>query len=304
MTQILTKEKLRLKRRQLYQEPVFLVCHEALRPLLRSLDIVRLFIFSEEFSQDILFYRPADHLMMEDEVGDVWNDKFVEGEYRGTPEEANIDFHLLLILSLVQLHALRHTNPHARPLAKLLLAFCLEYEGLRVLLGEFIVKEHQLRDQGKITFKKRPRQPKVEPPAVEDETKSPHPHQPAAGDGKSESYLEVRKFLSAYTDNCKMLTPEAMERALIPLLLTNAQYHFAFTGEINHLVEELGLKNQKIVNPQVSGDFVMNKEVTNEVNGVAKGGTGIAIGGESSPGSIIRKMGDGKMGDGDMADST
>lgn len=301
MTQILTKEKFRLKRRQLYQEPVFLVCHEALRPLLCSLDIVELFVFSEEFTQDILLYQPADHLMMEDEVGYVWNDKFVEGEYRGTPEEADIDYHLLLILSLVKLHALRHINPHARPLSKLLLAFCREYEGLRALLGEFILKEHQLRDQGKITFKKRSRQSKVEPPTVENETEPPHP---AAGDGKSESYPEVRKFLAAYADNCKKLTSDTMERALIPLLLTNAQYHFVFTGEINHLVEELGLKNLKIVNPQVNGDLVMNKKVENEVNGVAKGGTGIIIGRENCSDTIIRKMGDGKMGDGNMADST
>lgn len=164
----LTQDNLRQIRYQLYQDQVFLVTHSALRILLRALDLVKLFVLAYKFTDGLLAHLPSEYDLMEYEVEDIFrelNEELVaDGKADVADEDVAFDGRLLLILSLVKLHALRHTDPRARPLSKLLLTFCLEYGGLRELLGEFIVKEHQLRDQGKLVFLKRSRKTGVEPP--------------------------------------------------------------------------------------------------------------------------------------------
>lgn len=267
-----TKEQLRQERRLLYQNPVFLVTHEALRPLLRSFDIVELFIFAEQFTLGLLDHPPTEHSLMEYEVNDLKED--LSDDYMGN--DIDLDCQLLLMLSLVKLYALRHTHPLARLLSKVLLPFCTEYEGFRELVGKFIVKEQELRNQGKITFQKRKKQP---PQA------SSEPSKLASPDANSPSPVsplsEARAFVGQLVSNCENLTPNAIEHILVPLMTTNEQYGNAFDEEVDRLKEKLGMKTTSILRPHVEGDLVMEKHVEHEVNGVKEGGSGI----------IIKKMG-------------
>ena len=184
----------------------------------------------------------------------------------------------MLILSLVKLHALRHTDPRARPLSKLLLTFCLEYEGLRGLLGEFIVKEHQLRDQGKLVFLKRPRKTGVEPPLVDGGASALPPLLSGA-----------REFVACFVANCKPLTADAIQHILVPLMTTNEQYGNAFDEEVNELKEKLGMKTASLLQPHVEGDFVLQKYVENEVDGVKKGAIGVIVKNIKDSGSATTK---------------
>ena len=249
-----SKDELRQKRRQLYQDPVFLATHEALRPLLRSFDIVELFIRAEQFTLVLLAHPPIERSLMEYEVADLRDDLVADG-YEVADSD---DFLLLLILSLVNIYALRHILPCARVLLGVLLPFCREYHGFKELLGKFVAKEHQLQGQGKMALQKSPR--------LLAGTLSQQP--PA---------LEVKAFVACLVSNCECLSPDSMERILVPLMATNEQYGHVFDEEVNRLKEKLGMKTTTTIQPLVQGDLVMEKRVEHEVNGVEKGGAGIVI---------------------------
>ena len=278
----LTQDNLRQIRYQLYQDQVFLVTHSALRILLRALDLVKLFVLAYKFTDGLLAHLPSEYDLMEYEVADIFrelNEELVaDGKADVADEDVAFDGRLLLILSLVKLHALRHTDPRARPLSKLLLTFCLEYEGLRGLLGEFIVKEHQLRDQGKLVFLKRPRKTGVEPPLVDGGASALPPLLSGA-----------REFVACFVANCKPLTADAIQHILVPLMTTNEQYGNAFDEEVNELKEKLGMKTASLLQPHVEGDFVLQKYVENEVDGVKKGAIGVIVKNIKDSGSATTK---------------
>ena len=113
----LTQDNLRQIRYQLYQDQVFLVTHSALRILLRALDLVKLFVLAYKFTDGLLAHLPSEYDLMEYEVEDIFrelNEELVaDGKADVADEDVAFDGRLLLILSLVKLHALRHTDPLA-----------------------------------------------------------------------------------------------------------------------------------------------------------------------------------------------
>lgn len=268
MATIFSKEELRQKRRLLYQDPVFLVTHEALHTLLRSLDIVELSILAEHFTQGLLAHPPIDHSLMVYEVDDLRDDLSAMAPASDSAAVVAVpdsDFLLLLILSLVKLYALRHVHPYARPLLRQLLPFCQEYRGFKDLLGSFIVKEQQLRHQGKLVFQKR---------QLHQQRSA---HLQAGGQGAEPPLSAARAFVARFVSNCARLTPTTIEHVLLPLMVTNEQCANAFDAEVNQLIERLGIKTTPVIQPQVQGDFVMSKQVEHEVNGVGKDGVGVII---------------------------
>lgn len=277
MATIFSKEELRQKRRLLYQDPVFLVTHEVLHTLLRSLDIVELSILAEHFTQGLLAHPPIDHSLMVYEVDDLRDDLAAVGPVSDSsavgpvPDSSAVvavpdsDFLLLLILSLVKLYALRHVHPDARPLLRQLLPFCQEYQGFKDLLGSFIVKEQQLRHQGKLVFQKR---------QLHQQRSA---HLQAGVQGAEPLLSEARAFVARFVSNCACLTPTTMEHVLLPLMVTNEQCANAFDAEVNQLIEKLGIKTTPVIQPLVQGDLVMEKRVEHEVSGVGKDGVGVII---------------------------
>lgn len=250
MTQIPTKEQLRQKRRQLYKNPVFITTQEALKPLVSTHDPVGLFVFAEDFTNNLLQNPPLDRSLMEYEVDDIREDV-----------ANDVDCQLVFILAFVILHAQRHENSVARKLSHILLYFCKDYNGLKDLFAAFITKEQQLRHEG------------ILPSSARVSRGEAIPHPPNSG----ATSPETRRFVAQLVDNCKALTPDSIERILVPLMATNEQYHNAFDPEVNRLKEKLGMKTTPGQQSIIRGDFVMEKKVENEVNGVENGGIGIII---------------------------
>lgn len=136
------KEEIRQRRPQLFQSFVFLATHEALKPRLRTLDIVELFASADSFANDLIAHRATSHSLMQYDVEDLSLDL----------SDTN-DINLLLILTLVKLHTMRRTHDEAlaqtiRSLTLTLSLFCRRIEGYHQLLRLFIAKKHQLMEQG------------------------------------------------------------------------------------------------------------------------------------------------------------
>lgn len=268
MAQI-SQDELRRKRHQLYKNPVFLVTHEALRPLLHSLDIVELFDRAEAFTQNLLECLPIDRSLMEYEVEDIREDI-----------TDTADCQLVLILTFVKLRALRCVHDEARALSHVLLAFCQEYDGFRELMGDFIAKERLLRHQGRLGQLSgrtnrgnlcAPCSLRIQPCGASVR------QEPLSASVAGEELAQAGTLVARFVDNCLPLTPDAIQQILVPLMSTNEQYENAFDAEVNKLKERLSMKTNTVIHPLVQGDLVMNKQVDHEVNGVEKGGTGVFV---------------------------
>lgn len=249
------KDKMRSMRIKLYQDPVFLIGHEAIKPLLRGLDLTELFASAEAFAHHLTMFGITDESLLAYEVEDV-RAEFAELEAANASHD-HCDFHLFLIVTFIKLCAMRKNTPTAVDTARALLVFCEEYESLDKLMYSLDNKEASLRAQHRL------------PSLLEYELRT-----------LSEESLpleEMRGFVHALVDNCMALTPESIERFLTLLMIANEQYGNAFGEEVDRLKEKLGMKTTSLMQPLVEGDFVMNKQVEHEVNGVKEGGAGVVI---------------------------
>ena len=91
-----------------------------------------------------------------------------------------------------------------------------------------------------------------------------------AESGGSEDVRELLTYFGSISDK---LDQESVKGLIIVLGKYNNDHAHAYTKEIDVLYDKLGIKGTQII----QGDFVMKKEVQQEVNGVAEGGTGISI---------------------------
>ena len=82
---------------------------------------------------------------------------------------------------------------------------------------------------------------------------------------------------------------DAIQHILVPLMTTNEQYGNAFDEEVNELKEKLGMKTASLLQPHVEGDFVLQKYVENEVDGVKKGAIGVIVKNIKDSGSATTK---------------
>lgn len=83
---------------------------------------------------------------------------------------------------------------------------------------------------------------------------------------------QAREVVRILVDNCENLTGDAIEKILVPLMSTNELYNHAFDAEVDRLKKKLGLKTHSEINIE---EFVVNKNVENEINKIEKGGIGI-----------------------------
>lgn len=249
------KSEMRSMRIKLYQDPVFLIGHEAIKPLLQRLDLTELFASADLFAHHLTKFDITDESLMAYEVEDA-KAEFTELETPNASHEHS-DFHLFLSVTFFKLCAMRKNTPTADDTARALLGYCEEYKGFDKLMSSMSSKEASMRAQHRL------------PSLLEYELRT-----------LSEESLpleETRRFVHTLVDNCMALTPESIERFLIPLMTTNEQYGNAFGEEVDRLKEKLGMKTTPVIQPLVQGDFVGEKHVQYEVNGVKKGGAGVII---------------------------
>lgn len=249
------KNMMRSMRLKLYQDPVFLIAHEAIKPLLRLLDLTELFASAELFVHHLTKFEITDESLMSYEVEDV-REEFSE---LNAPDASAplIDFQLFLAVSFIKLCAMRKKSATAAHTARTLLGYCDEYEGFGKLISSMDSKEASLRAQHTL------------PSLLEYELRT-----------LSEERIsleETKRFVHAFVDNCMALTPESIERILTPLMTTNEQYGNAFSEEVNRLKEKLGMKTTPVAQTLVQGDLVGEKHVQYEMNGIENGGNGVII---------------------------
>ena len=240
-------DELRMMRLRLYKDPVFLIGHEKIRPLLQSLDLTELFASAEAFAFHLAKLAVTEESLMEYEVEDV----------KGELPDASTDYYLLLSVTFFKLCAMRKTLPSAASTARTLVSFCAEYEGFTPLMLSMEDKETKLRAHHRL------------PTLLEYELTT-----------LSQERLPLKQaqdFIHKFIDNCMALTPSSIENILLPLMATNEQYGNAFDEEVNRLKQKLGMKTDPVIQPLVQGDLVMEKKVEYEVNEVKKDGVGIII---------------------------
>lgn len=258
-----SQEQLRQKCRQLYQNPVFLATHEALSHLLQHFDIATLFDHAQSFAQCLIANRVIDRSLMEYEMNFMRQDLYAEGSQdEKCLKDIKKDEKLLLLLTLAILRycvkAYRHTQEEAiARKASLALAHFIPREKRSMkLVRSFMDKARQLRKEGRWQLSAKNAMSQEPPPTASD-------------------LASAHKFVSRLVNNCECLNSEAIEHILLPLLITNEQYDYAFNEEVNRLKEKLGIKTDLTIRPNIQGDFVMQKKVAYEVDNVEAGGMGV-----------------------------
>ena len=72
---------------------------------------------------------------------------------------------------------------------------------------------------------------------------------------------QAKEVIKNLVDNCMGLTSNTMEKILIPLMITNEQYNYAFSKDVNRLKEKLESKTKTNFNFEKLNDIHDNEQV-------------------------------------------
>lgn len=241
ITQHLAPESARELRLKLYNDPVFLIAHEAVRPKLRHIDLVALFVSAQNFAAYLVQHGITDHDLMSYELDDVRCEM-----------KANADYYIFLTIVFIKLCSVAKRNPMADQAARAIVGYCNEYDGFGDLLKAMDNREHKLRREDRLTG------------LLEKELCAMTPAKMGTE--------HAAKVVSAIVDNCMGLTADSTEKILVPLMATNDQYAHAFDADVDRLKKRLGLKTS----PQTNRvELVMEKKVEYEIGNVEAGAVGV-----------------------------
>ena len=112
-------EERRNTRIKLYKDDVFLIAQEAINKMEISIPLVDLFASADQFTNFLLDNDLSERDTMQFEIDDLREEVSDE-----------LTFYVLLSLSFVKLCALRMVKPNAENVARALVGFCQEYDGL------------------------------------------------------------------------------------------------------------------------------------------------------------------------------
>lgn len=240
--QQLSPTTIRTARLKMYKDPVFLIAHEAVRPLLRSIDLMTLFVSAQNFAAYLLNNGITDSELMMYELDDARSEL-----------SETVDYHMFIAIVFIQLCSVAKTNTLAARAARSIVDYCNEYDGFCDLLKKFDNKEHRLRRENRLTGLLKQELLDLKPDNVGME--------------------QAARVVQAIVDNCMGLTADSIEKILVPMMTTNEQYAHAFDADVDRLKQRLGLKTT----PQgvTIKELVMEKKVENEVGYVEAGAVGI-----------------------------
>ena len=240
--QQLSPASMRTTRLELYKDPVFLIAHEAVRPLLHKIDLVTLFVSAQNFAVYLLRNGISDSELMLYELEDLRSEL-----------EQDTDYHLFLTIVFIKLCSIARLNAQAAQTARSIVGYCNEYEGFCDLLKAMDNKEHKLRRENRLTGLLKEELLAITPENVGVE--------------------QAAKVVETIVDNCMGLTAESIQSILVPMMSTNDLYAHAFDTDIDRLKQKLGLKTS----PQrpIINELVMEKKVENEIGNVEAGAIGV-----------------------------
>ena len=240
----LSPASVRTKRLQLYKDPVFLIAHEVVRPLLHDIDLTTLFVSARNFAAYLMANNITDEQLM-----------FYELEEARREIRELGDYYMFLAVVFIKLCAIASSNPQADQASRALVGYCNEYEGFCALLKEMDSKERKLRRENRLAG------------LLGDELADLTPCEV----GLEQAHEGVKAIVA----NSMVLTADSVEKTLLPLMATNEQYAHAFDVEVDCLKKRLGLKTSPQATQVTVKELVMEKKVEFEIGNVEAGAVGV-----------------------------
>lgn len=249
----LTKEEQRQERRKLLQgnvDVVYAICHDALKelnPQYTNLSAVEIYLSAKEWVKMLVSLGDIDEAL-EDEMDDLY-DEAREAE-NGTEHDGMII--MIVASAIICAESRKRVGLDAKKTIMSIFSRWDDHELLLPLLSRFSEKEQARWSEGKrtnlLTY---------ELECIDN----------------SKGSQDIHEFLEWFAYISDTLDQESVRGLILAISKYNMDHGYAYTKEIDALYKKLGIKGT----PIVQGDFVLKKEVQNEVNGVQSGGTGVSI---------------------------
>ena len=244
----LNKEQQRSSRRQVLNDIVYVISHDALKGMQReghtALSPVEVFLSAQRFTE-MLQSLPNVEEGIDDEIDDL------EDEACG-----DNDAMLIMAVATVLLQAVGRYNSglDSRIIINRIFEHLDGNEFFLPFLNQLAYKEESRWLEGKKT-----------------DLLNYELHEIEIEGGGSE---EIRQLFEDFVGYSDKMGENSVKELLLILMKYNINHNNAYNREINALFEKLGIKSPTIQNIQ---EMVLNKNVQNEVGNVAPGATGIII---------------------------
>lgn len=226
----LDKEQVKIERRKLLSDDVFVVFHDVLKEWqqggITELTPAELFLSAKSFSEAVVTLPDAME-GLEDEIDDL-----VE-EASGEDDAMIITMMASGILYALGTHRLGFDAPSV---IKAIYVRWNDHHLFFPFLEEGVKKEQARWLEGKKTHLLMYELEEInkEKPKLE----------------------ETRGFVKSFVDNCMSLTGDAIEKILVPLMSTNENYNNAFDDDVNRLKKKLGIKTE----PKIQSTNIFEKD--------------------------------------------
>lgn len=230
---------MRTVRVKLYKDPVFLIAHEAVRPLLKSTDLVTLFVSAQNFAAYLMANGIMDEEFLLYELEDV-RSELTEHE----------DYYMFLSIVFIKLCSVAKFNAQAAQTARAIVGYCNEYDGFCDMLKAMDYKENKLRGENKLNYL-----PKGEVSFAE---------------GKRNDLLrfelehaaaESKEAVREIVETAKEMDVECIKSILFVLGKLNVAHGNMYDSEYNDLYDVYVKKTQVVYNFKSLNDIHDNQEV-------------------------------------------
>lgn len=230
---------MRTVRVKLYKDPVFLIAHEAVRPLLKSTDLVTLFVSAQNFAAYLMANGIMDEEFLLYELEDV-RSELTEHE----------DYYMFLSIVFIKLCSVAKFNDQAAQTARAIVGYCNEYDGFCDLLKAMDNKEHKLRGENELNYL-----PKGEGSFAEGKRNDllRFELENAAAEGKE----AVREIV----ETAKEMDVECIKSILFVLGKLNVAHGNMYDSEYNDLYDVYVKKTQVVYNFKSLNDIHDKQEV-------------------------------------------
>lgn len=230
---------MRTVRVKLYKDPVFLIAHEAVRPLLKSTDLVTLFVSAQNFAAYLMANGIMDEEFLLYELEDV-RSELTEHE----------DYYMFLSIVFIKLCSVAKFNAQAAQTARAIVGYCNDYDGFCDMLKAMDYKENKLRGENELNYL-----PKGEGSFAEGKRNDllRFELENAAAEGKE----AVREIV----ETAKEMDVECIKSILFVLGKLNVAHGNMYDSEYNDLYDVYVKKTQVVYNFKSLNDIHDNQEV-------------------------------------------
>lgn len=237
--QQLTSESLRTVRLRMYKDPVFLIAHDVVRPLLLDIGLESLFVSAGNFAAYLMANDITDKELMLYELEDVKSEL-----------KEPVDYYMFLTIVFVKLCSVAKFNAQAAQAARAIVGYCNEYDGFCDMLKAMDNKEHKLRGENKLNYLRK--------------------GEGSFAEGKRNELLRYELELAAaegenavreIVETAKETDVECIKSMLLVLGKVNVAHGNIYESEYNDLYEVYVKKTQVVYNFKSLNDIHDNQEV-------------------------------------------